>query len=154
MSIYIFHIKSEVNPLPCSLSTLQYKMFIASNTFSYKCTALLSHQCYQSILFLPSLLTTDMRNILYFYFLMAVMNLEYQHMCSLKYTSEELYPLVIAQYKVLAINRKWKYKNNIISTVKQFCHILIHYSEIPIQWISGGLAVHYTHSNSALAQLH
>jgi len=84
MSIYIFHINSEVNPLPCSLSTLQYKMFIASDMFSYKRTALSSHQCYQSILFLPSVLTTDTCNVLYFYFVMAVMNLEYQHMCTLK----------------------------------------------------------------------
>jgi hypothetical protein len=153
--MYIFHINSEVNPLPCSLSTLQYKMFMASNMFSYKCIALFSHQCYRSILFLPSMLTTEMCNVLYFYFLMAVTNLEYQHMCTLKCRNEELYPLMIAQYKVLAMKTEWKYNNNITSTAKQFCHILIHYSEIPIQWISGGgTAVHYTHSNSALAQLH
>jgi hypothetical protein len=30
--IYIFQIYSEFNPLPCSLSTLQYKTFIASDT--------------------------------------------------------------------------------------------------------------------------
>jgi len=46
-----------------------------------------------------------MCNVLYFYFLMAVMNLEYQHMRTLKCRNEELYPLMIAQYKVLAINQ-------------------------------------------------
>lgn len=50
------------------------------------------------------MLTTDMCNVLYFYFAMAVLNLEYQYMCTLERRNEELYPPRLQSNKVVTVD--------------------------------------------------